>query len=263
MRMGAVNPDQHYCPHAVEALADVGIPADQLTTELHPVKGTPGLWAPARFAERIRERGLELWEDPLRYPLSQLEAMVRRYLVQFVSVQATQDLLGEWQAESGAKALIQRTLPGREEVVVFTQLLKALLREQVAIKDWKSIMEALDGQLLEADQLPALLCKVREHLLPYLPGNRSRDRVWPLPREIERQFEPWLWEVDGKEVLALPPEDTQQLLADIREFVGHDFQAGVLVVQNERLRWSVRRLIELEFPHLYAIAQSELLNQKF
>ncbi len=261
MQIGTVNTDQYFCPHAVGEVEAAGVPRDQLTAAAHPVTDAPAVWVPRQFAEQVLERGLELWRDPLRYPLGQLEALVRRYLVQFVSVQTTQELLEKWGAESGAKALIQRILPGREELVVFTQLLKALLKEQVAINDWRSILEALEGQLLEADRLPTLLVEVRSRLLPSLPGNRPRDRVQPLPEEIERQFDSWVWEAEGKEVLAMPPEETKDLLADIRDFVGPEFHRGVLMVRDAQLRLYIRRLIELEFPYLYVIAQSELLKK--
>jgi tetratricopeptide (TPR) repeat protein len=256
--LGTVDPESAYCPAPPEQLQQLGVPPDELEERPHPVTRKPGCFVPRAYHDSLREHGLELWTDPRKFVVAHVEAVLRANITNFLGVQEVEKLLEGWAASPEDRSLIDSVLPDAAARFRFARLLRALAQEGVSIADWRTILSVVRDSPTAAE-MPELVRSVRHALRPVLPGNQPDARRAELPQDFEDQVDTWLWTMYGKTFFALPPEDTQDLLADIRALVSeHDEQDLVLVVRDGRLRPYLRRLVELEFPRLMVLAADEL-----
>jgi type III secretory pathway component EscV len=100
---------------------------------------------------------------------------------------------------------------------------------------------------------------VRLRLFAALETAASGRNALDLPDSVAATLQRFVVDVDGRTHLALPPEETQEALADIRTLVkAHESAGSILVTKSERLRLFVRRLVEIEFPELMVVSAAEL-----
>ena len=259
---GNVRTKMCYCPVSLEKLQFLGIP-DQLPEEApHPLNGEPGCWVSRDHWEMITNKGLELWDDPLLYMVYHLEAVLRRNLADFLGIQAVENLLWDWEQAERGSSLIKEVLPDQASRFRFARVLRALVKERVSITSWEDILETVRESGLATKNESEVVRLVRLKLREYLPGNTLGSRRLPLPPETERKIAPWIWRENGKAFLSLPPEETQELLSDIRGLVDPNDKKIVLVTHDAELRPFIRRLVELEHPDLMVISQDELISEE-
>jgi flagellar biosynthesis component FlhA len=111
---------------------------------------------------------------------------------------------------------------------------------------------------LPHDDVHEAVRAVRCRLKPHLPGNSVRKGREFIPTCIENRVARWVVEQGSKLFLAIPPEETRALLSEFREFAqAHNDDA--VIVREARIRPFVRRLLELEFPHIVVLSEEELL----
>jgi type III secretion protein V len=256
-----LEPDRRFSPRPVSVLQAAGIPADELAEAVDPVTGERGSWAPLAHAERLSGAGIPLWPDPLAYMVRQLEALLQNHLSRYLGVQEVAALLDGWSQEARGAALVQSALPDETSRLHFVWLLRALLDEKVSIADWPAILQSVAATGLGGRDLSAALRAVRLALKEQLPGNQPGAVQLALPAGLEERLAPWLSRESGAPFLALPPEETQDALAEVRELLApYEGSPNVaLVVANGELRLPVRRLIALEFPQLMVLSGEEAL----
>jgi flagellar biosynthesis component FlhA len=223
------------------------------------VTGELGCWLGAEDWDAIRNGGYELWEDPLLFAVFHVEELLRRNLHGILGLQEVDNLLEQWLLDEVGEGLVGEFPADSETRYRLARVLRALVAEGVSIRSWQQILETIGEVGLPDDDVTEVVQQVRLALKPELPGNESGAMRIPLPPEVEAQFAAWIHEQGGKIFLAIPPEPTQQILEAIRDMVGEGNRRQVLVVRSPRVRPFVRRLIELEFPHLMVIAEPELL----
>ncbi len=260
--MGTLQPGMAYCLQDREALLALQIPDAALQPGVHPLTGAPGCWVKSEFVPKLQEKGFEVWEDPLFYMVLHLQAVLYRNLADFIDVQEVAGLLDSWRKEPGAALTLDWFVADPDSQARFGRMLRALLAESVSIKDWRSILEALQECGLPDEDVHPVVQAARMKLKPYLPGNQPEAQQVFLPQEAEDKVSSWLKHQDGKLFLALPPLEAQDLLAEIRAIVEPAHGNQVLVCKDGEVRPFLRRLVELEFPDLFVIAEAELLAEK-
>lgn len=251
-----VEPDKSYCPASPETLAAVGIVVAK--TQERPDRDAPGCWLEP--AEAAQVQGLDVWDDHWLYIMHHVEALLRQNLPTYVGVQEVADLLAEYR-EAGGADLVAAALPDQTAVLRFGRLLRALLAEQVSIAPWQTILETVQQTGLPDDDGHDVLRQVRRRLATYLPGNQPGDQRVPVPAAVEQEITRWLVKQNDKHFFAIPPEQTQELLETIRELVAEHDEDIVLMTESADVRPFLRRLVELEFPHLLVIAREEVRDQ--
>jgi flagellar biosynthesis protein FlhA len=244
----------------VEAL---GVPAEELSEAADPVIGEPGCWAPLAHAGRLAKAGFPLWQDPLAFMVRQLEALLHNHLSRFLGVQETAALLESWSQEASGAALVRAAIPDAATRLRFGWLLQALLDEKAPITDWRAILQSVAATGLPDRDVSAPLQAVRLALREQLPGNRPGAIHLPLPPLVESSLESWIWRENGVSFLALPPEETQEALAALRELLAphEDSRNLALIVSSGELRLPLRRLIALEFPQVAVLSRDEVMAQ--
>ncbi len=261
--MDQIKPDRRFCPRAPADVAAMGIPADELEEAVDPVSGEPGCWVPLARAGRLEEAGLPLWRDPLAYVVRQLEALLENHLSRYMGPQEVAVMFNSWNDEPHLAALAQRAQPDEDSRLRFVWLVQALLDEKVPVTDWETILQSVTATGLPDRDVSGPLQAVRLALREQLPGNRPDVIHLTLPPSLERTLESWLQRENGASFLALPPEVTQEALAEVRALLApHEGSPNLaLVVSSGELRLPVRRLIALEFPQLMVLSRDELLAE--
>jgi tetratricopeptide (TPR) repeat protein len=266
--MGTVHPGMAYAPVSVRVLEELGVPAGSIRAQPHPVSGEPGGWIPLDAVPAVEGAGLSVWTDPLRFTVDHVEGVLRGNLGDFLGLQETANLLEEWSGEKGGASLVKSALPSSEDHLPFARLLRALVREGVPIADWRTILGAWPRiRHLAAPYPEEALRRVRRLLRDQLPGNRPGVEKVGLPAETEARLADWFHDEGGRRCFALRPEDTQELLGELRALLstpsGERVAAGgagfALVVARPELRLPLRRVVELEFPQVIVLAKEELL----
>ncbi len=261
--MGRIPPGALFAPHPPEALTAAGVPAEAQEAALVPVSLKPGAWVAEAYAETVTRHGLTLFPDPLLYLVAHLEERVRRALPGFVGEQEIANLLESWGGNSAESQLIAAALPDAVSRRRFGRVVHALLSENVPITDWRALLAAVRQTGLPDDDVYVALRAARQQLQNYLPGNQPDDFSALLPPEIETGVALRLTNQNGRQFLALPPVEAQELLRQAQLWLAAQIvppgRRLVAVVRDAGVRPYVRRLLELESPDLMVIAQAECL----
>ena len=255
----SVQMSRRYCPASPDLLREAGVSEENLIEARLTLTGQTGCWIGVEDWELVSRSGLELWEDPLIFMIYDLEALLRRNLADFLVIQEVENMIEGWkQTEHGSK-LIEAVLPDQTSRLRFSRLLRALVKEMVSIAPWERILEAVQSAGWGGDDIGEIARAVRLRLKEFLPGNNPSAERLELPGEIEEAIGRRLRRDGAKTFLAIPPEETQEILTKIRDLVGPENSNHVLVADDAEIRPFIRRLVEIEFPDLMVISHEEAL----
>jgi tetratricopeptide (TPR) repeat protein len=256
--IGSVELNMGYCLASPDKLQSIGVPNTVIVPAINPVTGDTGGWVPRDCWDTVASHGLSIWTETA-FIIAHLEAILRRNLTMFLGVQEVETLLAEWEKTDHGSALIATVLSQPLLRLRFARLLRELVKEQMAILAWKEILEVVGETGLE--DLDQTVLRVRLRLKWLLPGNHYSTRRSELPAEWEDKLISWLRRENGRAFLAAPPEESLQLLSDVRGWLQSRDTNTVIVVRDATLRPFVRRLLESEFPDLMVLAHQELLSE--
>lgn len=262
--LGKVEPARKFCPGYKAVL-----PALQDGTEaFNPQSGEmDGAWLDASQVATVEKAGGVVWNH-LEYAARHLEAVMRSDLMPFLGFQQCSELLEKWQISDDRESLrrqdlVKKCLPDGRAKICFMQLLQGLAKESVPLVDLQSILDVFQKQqpANERDVI-SLIEAARLRLKGELPANNASNataQLFYLSTTFEAEVKRWLHDGDSGPFFAIPPEETQELLAAFREGVEDKKQATVVVVTcTEGIRPFVARLIELEFPRVLVMSSDEL-----
>jgi flagellar biosynthesis protein FlhA len=260
--IGKVEPEQKFCPDYEVAESILGPAAAAIPPAFNPETGKPdGLWIPKGRWENLASKGQPLW-DHFEYMVRHLERVLWNHLASFVGVQEVKTMLDEWTGSGEDEgALIQKAVPDETARVRLVQVLQRLVTERVPINDLRIILTTFaDANTTSpAPELSDVVECLRAALRKDLPGNDEKRRLIGLSPDEERAMARWVSERDGKRFLALPPQEAQAFLAAVRGRGGSRAAEDLaLVIRTPHLRPFAQRLVEVEFPLLPVLAESEL-----
>ena len=134
-------------------------------------------------------------------------------------------------------------------------LLRALVEEGVSIADDRVVLAAVASANTEAEAIQIARWAQRDKL----PGNEGGRLNLVLDVDFESALEQAICQdACGREVLALSPENTDELFTAIRSSLdGRPEENCVLLTQSGRLRPLLRRLTVVSFPRLPVLTTSE------
>jgi hypothetical protein len=272
---GKVSLDQALCNATVEQLSSIGVKAEQA---VNPANGSECGWVQKKDWEtvrkegkRIREDGLYLW-GPLEYIILHLSSVIRKNAPEFLGVKAVADLL----RVKDIKAVVDPTRgmdkPAYPEICTaagglprFTTVLQILLEEEVPILELGAICSrylALSATGMATHEIAEELRCLHE-LRPSLRYRSDSIIVYELGKNFVAMLRAGLYQSGDTAVLAIEPEPTQAALTAVRNEVTNlppTAMNPVVLVEDWRLRRPTRKLIELEFPHLWVLARRELAD---
>jgi tetratricopeptide (TPR) repeat protein len=222
--------------------------------EADPVDDRPAFWIARSDAARHSVPS----GDAVEYVVRHLESVIRKNLPLFAGLQEVVDKLNETWSPAG-----RQIASDDSHIERFTRMTHALLDEGVPMSHMEPICDAYLAGCAAGFGMDELLGAVRAlaEIRPRLPGNQAGATMFELDPVIEAGLVQGLAPIGDEFVLALKPEYTQEVLSAVRVVVpSRRYASGqqAIVVRERRLRRYVRRLVELEFPHLFTLCPSEL-----
>ena len=232
-------------------LSELGI---RFEDTVNPADGAPASWVSRADAAHLPDAP---W-DAIEYIVRHLNSLLRKNLAMFTGLQEVIDKLEQTWSTAGRQIASNQALTER-----FTRMAQALLDEFVPIAPLESLC---DAYLVTSDKgMDELLSVVRAlpEFNPKLPGNENGATLFEFDPDVERKIEEGLVPMGDEFVLTLLPEYTQEVLTAVRNAVSppsEDPRREAIVVREPKVRRYVRKLVELEFPQLFALSLSELTD---
>jgi flagellar biosynthesis protein FlhA len=215
-----------------------------------PVYGAPARWIQKSDREDAQMSGLTVVSPSEVLATHLLEIMKRNLgrLLTTKSLTRLLDELGSLSKPARAEAnrnLIDQTIPDKVTTDTLLQVLKLLLEEQVSIRNFQLILEALAEARGQNHSAEALCEYVRKKLGFQLVASLRRDDgtipLVHLAAEWEKRFEECEIANDrGATDVALPPEDFEKLSKGIAAEMSRVGEQGVfpaLITQGRRRRF--------------------------
>jgi type III secretory pathway component EscV/tetratricopeptide (TPR) repeat protein len=246
---GSLSLDRRFWAGPAESLSQLGVSGEPAPD---PVTGNDGFWIDRNDWVKLESHEPKLWSIT-DYLMRHVEAVVRRNAADLLGHQEVMNLL---KSESAKPAEEIRASSGI--VTAFATVCRALVAEEVPIRPFEDLCVAFT-RIYANNVSPREIVEHIRGLAPFrtlLPGNEGQRSLLKLSARFETEIRRWLYGKDGRLMLAMEPERCQQALTAVRDRVNN--RSHALVVADGTLRPFVRRLVELEFPNLPVLSQTEL-----
>ena len=197
-------------------------------------------------------------------------ALLRARAADFMGIAETQLLLD--QLEQIAPALVRQTLPKPVTLALLADVLRRLVEERVAIRDLRTILEAL-SMVAATEKDPLNLTEfvrsqLRRATTYKLTGGRRELSVCLLDAAIEETVRHAITKTTSGSFLALAPAAGRDIVAAIRRAIsdgstahGGSTVSVTVVLTQPDIRRFVRKLIEVELPDTTVVSFAELLPE--
>jgi tetratricopeptide (TPR) repeat protein len=249
---GTLPEDRRLFAASPEELTAIGV---QCEAAVNPQNGNSAAWVLREDWPKAEAAGKELWETQ-NFLVRHLYSSIQRHLPDFVGHQETMELLDTSLPEAA------RTMRNnRHELSALVVVLRNLVEEFVPLFPLRGIVETFSRLRASGSARLEILRAVRSlpEIRPRLIGNNDSTSFYRLAPALEEEFARSIQIIDSIPYLAMDPETTQRILKTIRDMVRRHTHSVALLVGNPSIRRFVRRLVELEFPHLFVLSGEELL----
>ncbi len=231
------------------------------TTE--PAFGLPALWISEEMKERALIAGYTV-VDCSTTIATHLSEVIKSHLHELLGRQEVQNLLDNT-ARSYPK-LVEELVPNLMSLGVVMRVLKNLLREDVSIRDMRTILETLADNAAAAKETDILTEYVRQALARQISMRLAgEDNVLPVitfDTKLEKIIQKSVQYSGQGSYMALDPKIAEQFLASLSEQVGksgNGKQPALLCEPN--IRPHVKRLTEKYLPRLPVLSYNEVTSE--
>ena len=233
---------------------------------VNPSTGQECFWVGAKHQEQIESSELTNWDAP-GYITLHLASVLRKNVAKFVGIQEVANMLEKLGVHF--PALVEETVPKIMDLADLTEILQALLHEEISIRDLRGILETL-ARKARTEKVTHLLAEyVRWDLKAYISHKytRGRDtlRVFTLSEQLENIFSKALRKDYTGVYLHFSQDKTRAILAAVKakleEFERTSSCQPVILTTSKNRRY-VRKLVEIEHPNLAVISYQELDPQQ-
>lgn len=225
-----------------------------------PAFGMPAIWIGEEKKERAQIAGYTV-VDCTTVVATHLSEEIKAHAHELVGRQEAQNLLDN--IAKHYPKLVEELVPNTLTLGVVLKVLQNLLKENVSIRDMRTILETL-ADYGPAVQDPDLLTEyVRQALARHISSQYAGkdDILWVITLEhsLEEMIQKSIQRTPQGDYLAMDPQKAQALLNNLSKQVSsqtEDVQPVLLCPPNIRLH--VRRLTERYIPQLAVISHNEL-----
>jgi type III secretory pathway component EscV len=253
--MFSIDPQKVLVNATPEQLAALGVKAEEF---FDPACGRIAC-VPAAERGAVEGHGLEAM-DATMYLFHAVFEVVRRMPHEFLGLDEVHRLLSALPTD-----LVRHTVPAVVSLIDLTQVLRALLQEDIGIGNLQPIVEALSQRDLQHDGIDECIELARRSLSAQIGAKvlagKSALRVLVAGAQVETLMLGGLQRTASGNLLALEPDSLQQLLAAVRhrmQALGDTAEGVVLLVADAHVRPYLRRLVMLEFPKLHVLSRQDL-----
>jgi flagellar biosynthesis protein FlhA len=241
-------------PGSAEGAID-GIPTQE------PTYGIDAFWIKERAREEAISKGYTV-VDLATVMTTHLSDAIRRHAHELIGRQEVQSMLDTLK-ESHPK-VVEELIPNHLSLGGVVKILQNLLREQVNIRDFLTIVEAMADWAPGVKQIETLTEYVRQALSRTITkqfmGPDGQMIVISLSHSLERRLAEALQQSDQGEYLAVDPhlaqKTMQRLALKLEKFGALNTQPVVLC--SARLRVHFKRLVDRFIPNLVVLSYDEI-----
>jgi len=228
-----------------------------------PTFGLPALWIASAAKQEAQIAGYTV-VDPATVITTHIKETVKRHAHELLGRQEVQALLDKFK-ETNPK-IVEELIPNLLTLGKVQKVLQNLLKEQVSIRDLRTILEQL-ADYASVTQDPDVLTEyVRQSLArPLTKQYQSVDgtlSVMILDRSIENVIEGSIQKTEVSSYLALEPSIAERILAKLKESIedqGPKMEALPILLASPGIRMHLRRFTERFLPDLVVLSHSEVL----
>lgn len=226
-----------------------------------PAFGLPATWISEDKKERAQIAGYTV-VDCTTVMATHISEIIKRYAHELLGRQEVQNLLDN--LKKSYPKLVEDLIPDQLSLGLIMRVLQNLLREDVSIRDLRTILETLADYAPSVADPDLLIEHVRSALSRSISGKYAQPddvlAVMTLDRQIEETIHQSLQRTDhGGSYLAMDPRQAQGLLDAIGEQI-QQFSGGMspLLLCSPTIRPHVKKLTERYLPSLVVISHNEI-----
>jgi flagellar biosynthesis protein FlhA len=232
------------------------------TTE--PTFGLPAVWVPSSKKQEAQLAGYTV-VDPATVITTHIKETIKRHAHEIMGRQETQALLDKFK-ETNPK-VVEELIPNALSLGKVQRVLQNLLREQISIRDLRTILEKLSDYASLTQDPDVLTEYVRQGLArPITKQYQSNDgvlSVMTLDRGIEDAIEGSIQRSETGAFLALEPNVAERFLSRLKamiEKITPTIETSPVLLASPGLRMHIRKFTERFLPDLVIISHSEVAS---
>jgi type III secretion protein V len=221
--------------------------------------GEPANWIAQSELDAVSSDSDRLLNTPA-IVVRHLEIVVRDRADDLVGLQEVQAMLE--QLEQTQPTLVHNVVPKPVSLILLTDILRRLTREKVSIRPLREILEALTIEAASQGDAEVLTELVRGRLNRHITQRYAISGVLDV-HEIDPGIEEAVRDATRKgstgTYLALPPDQAHDIIQAISQACPRAIaeQPPIILTQSDTRRF-IRRLIEVDLPHVVVLSRSEL-----
>jgi flagellar biosynthesis protein FlhA len=230
------------------------------TTE--PTFGLPAVWVPASAKQEAQIAGYTV-VDPATVITTHIKETIKRHGHELLGRQEGQALLDKFK-ETNPK-VIEELIPNLLTLGKVQRVLQNLLKEQISIRDLRTILEQLADFAPTTQDTDVLTEFVRQALArPITKQYQASDgtlAVMTLDRGIEGIIEGSIQKTETASFLALEPGVAEKLLSRLKtsmESIAPKLESAPVLLASPAIRLHLRRFTERFLPDLVILSHSEV-----
>ena len=230
------------------------------TTE--PTFGLPAVWIPDNKKQEAQLAGFTV-VDPATVITTHIKETIKRHAHELLGRQETQALLDKFK-ETNPK-VVEELIPNLLPLGKVQKVLQNLLKEQISIRDLRTILEQLSDYASLTQDADVLTEYVRQSLArPITKQYQSTDgtlSVLTLDKGIEDIIEGSIQKSETTAYLALEPNVAEKFLTKLRnmiEKITPTIETSPVLLASPGLRMHIRKFTERFLPDLAIISHSEV-----
>ncbi|MBN2644245.1 MAG: flagellar biosynthesis protein FlhA [Desulfuromonadaceae bacterium] len=225
-----------------------------------PAFGLPAIWISEDKKERAQIAGYTV-VDCTTVMATHISEMIKRHAHELLGRQEVQNLLDN--LKKSYPKLVEDLIPDPLSLGLIMRVLQNLLREEVSIRDLRSILETMADYAVGAVDPDLLTEHVRSAMARQISSLYAQDgvlTVMTLDRRVEEMINQALHQTDrGGAYLALDPRQAQALLDALGQQI-QNFGGGMapVLLCSPTIRLHVKKLTERYLPSLVVISHNEI-----
>ncbi len=228
-----------------------------------PTFGLPALWITAAAKQEAQMAGYTV-VDPATVITTHIKETIKRNAEELLGRQEAQALIDKFK-ETNPK-VVEELIPNVMPLGKVQKVLQNLLREQISVRDLRTILEALADYGGKVEDQDILTEYVRQALArPITKQYVSKDgsiSVLTLDREVEVLIEGAVQKSDISSYLALEPTVAEKILMKIKEGVEAItplVETSPILLASPIVRLYLRKLTERFMPDLVILSHNEIM----
>jgi len=227
-----------------------------------PTFGLPAVWILPSGKQEAQMAGYTV-VDPSTVITTHIKETIKRYASELLGRQETQALIDKFK-ESNPK-VIEELIPDVLSLGKVQKVLQNLLKEQVSIRDLRTILEQLADYGPTTQDTDILTEYVRQAMArPITKQFQSEDgslSVMTLDREVEELIQSSIQKTEIASFLALEPTVAEKLLVKLQEAVEvmtPKLETSPVLLASPGIRHHLRKFVERFLPDLAVLSHSEI-----